>query len=65
VGTRIDAAGENTHDPHEHSALVWTTVEGTGITAVHVTCTDGVSSPIHTSYNYDNQYLNFSVGRPE
>jgi len=58
VGTRIDPAGENAGGPHEHSTLVWTSVEGAGNTAVHVTCTDGGSSPIHTSYNYNDQYLN-------
>ena len=58
MGTRIDPAGENAGDPHEHSTLVWTSVEGAGNTEVHVTCTDGGFSPIHTSYNYDDQYLN-------
>jgi hypothetical protein len=33
-------------------------VEEAGIATVHVTCTDSASSPIHTSYDYDNQYLN-------
>jgi hypothetical protein len=65
VGTSIDPVGENAGGPHEHSALVWTTVEKAGITAVQVTCTDGGSSPIHMSYDYNDQYLNFSVGRPE
>jgi hypothetical protein len=65
VGTRIDSTGENAGSPHEHSTLVWTSVEETGIATVHVTCTDDGSSPIHKAYDYDNQYLDFSVGRPE